>query len=286
MISEQLYNPTFNHAYANTLTVGSGKQQHTAHRLKCKMPRLATVHGAASRQRYAAVCDMNNTDLVWKVPKGDVVRGVTISATSASAAVLKSLETSIVETDNPDAAGTPCGEIAFALYRTGDDLAAEPQYPIGSYIIGNENDFSNERNSSMVMRSYNESMANQYGFFFQYFLANCRGHGQSLTVSSDPDAGEWFSSIYFRQAATGPVITGQTGAPVVYAAASRTLFHNISEHEGVYVPFTTAAGMVGDSTWGMAIAFVAEATFHEVTGAKNWKALDLDITVHVESVGV
>lgn len=283
MISEQLHNPTFNHAYANTLTVGSGKQQHTAHRLKCKMPRLATVHGAASRQRYAAICDRNNTDLVWKVPKGDVVRGITISAPSTSVVILKSLEATIVETDIANAAGTPCGEIAFALYRTGDDLAAETHNPIGSYIIG---DFSNERGSSMGTHAYNPSSNDQYQSFFQYFLVNCSGHVRSLTVSADPDAGEWFSSIYFRQAATGPVISGQAGAPVVYAAASRTLFKNMSEHEGVYVPFTTAAGMVGDGTWGMAIAFVAEATFHENTGATHWKALDMDVTVHVESVGI
>ena len=284
MISEQLYNPTFNRAFANSLTVGTGRLQHTAYRMKCKMTRLATIPGASSRQRYAAICDASDTDLVWKVPKGGVVRGVTISAPPATVAILRDLDSSIVETDIAHAGGTPCGEIALGLYRTGDDLTADAQYPIGSYIVGDN--FSNERASTARVHGYSPSQNDQYQSFFKNFLVNCNGHAESLTISNDPDAGVWFTTIHYRQAVTGSVITGQVGAPVVYAAASRTLFRNMTEHAGVYIPFMTAAGLVGDGTWGMALAFVAEATFHEDTGAKHWKQLDMDVTVHVESVGV
>lgn len=281
MISEQVLSPTFDRVIANNVQTGSGRLQSKAYRLKCQMADLPSTIGATGRQRYAAIHDVTDPDHVWKVPRSEVVLGVTISASSDNITILKALSSRLVNTSIADAESVPCGEMAFTLHRTSDDLTSSAHLPAGSYIVGN---IANERGSSATLQPYNPAATNQYGQYFQYFLANCNGHAQSLTISNNADAGDWNTTIRFRQQANGQHIGGQAGAPVVYAAAERSLFGNMTE-SGVYVPFTTGAGLVSDGTWGMAIGFVAEASYHESTGATQWNALEMDVTVHVASVG-
>ena len=279
MIGSQLLSPAFNAMrVVDSISVGTGCLRQTAHRLTCTMPDKATAIGPSSRQRFAPICSSDSPDLVWKVPAGCVVNGVTIIPHSTSAPVLRTLSSSIVSTTDAGANGTPCGEIAFTLHRTSGDLYDDPHYPIGSYMVGDH--MQHDRAGNVNTRVYNPSQQDQYQSYFRHFIVNCDGHAQSLTVNSDSNAGAWHSLIHYRQAASGQLLTGQAGAPVVYVAAEHALFR----HGTVYVPFTQKAGLVSDGTWGLAIGFVSEATYHELTGATKWHALSLDIIVHTHSV--
>lgn len=278
MISGQIQSPAFGSVRVqDSLTVGSGRLSATAVNLRCSAPDKATLVGRSSRQRFIAICSRDDPASVWKVPKGSYVKGVTvIAADQMTYDVLKNLPTSIVETTDVHANGTPCGDIAFTLHRTGADESDDAQTPIGTYVFSDS--------SSQGSREYNAGDDDQYSMFFRHFLVNCDGHSESTAVNPSSDAGVWHTSILFRQSAGQQSVHSQTGAPVVYNAASRSLFANHTKSYGVYIPFTRGSGLVSDGTWGLAIGFVAEATYNALTGATKWKAINLDIVVHTESV--
>lgn len=278
MISGQIQSPAFGSVRVqDTLMVGSGRLSSTAINLRCSVPDKATLIGPGSRQRFIAICPRDDPTAVWKVPEGSYVRGVTVlAADQMTYDVLTNLPTAIVETTDVHANGTPCGDIAFTVHRTGADDSDDAQVPIGTYVFSDS--------QSQGSRQYNAGDDDQYGTFFRHFLVNCDGHTQSATVNPSSDAGEWHSTICFRQSAGQQSIHSQTGAPVVYNAASRSLFGNHSKSHGVYIPFTTGSGLISDGTWGLAIGFVAQATYSELTGATKWKAINLDVVVHLESV--
>ena len=259
----------------DSIHVGDASLSANAHPLRLNM--LAKSDTAPSRDRFAALYDPSASEQKpWAVPYGLVVKGLTIKPRGASAAVLKTLPTS-VDTDVAGANQVPCGEIALTIHRISiaDNQTTNGNcYPVGTYVS-----FNDENSFVAPALTYTDTDNDQFASYFKHFIVNCsKDTPDSGFIGTTPP----WDTVRYRQAYNAVHYRGQPGAPVVYVDASRSLFAN-SEKE-IYIPIN--GNLAADGTGGMAIGFVSQSSYNASGGAKTWPAVDLDVVLHTEQVSV
>lgn len=285
-VSSQLRSQVLqNLTVTDRLSVGQGSLRNTAFPVKLEMlqKNVLLTQRSNSRQRFSSL--YKEAGKTWKVPTGYIVQGLTVSASDQqSLEVLKALPTSLSSAE----ADVPCGEIALTVHRTTDESTTDACTPAGNYVLAGSSAYNTESNFT-TGTDYVDA-PNAFGEYFQYFLVNSGTLPDSEVISQDAN----WDQVAYRQAVSGTQYLGQSGAPVVYMDASRSVFGSISSDVqkqcNVYIPFTTGCGLVADGSWGIAIGFVAEAGYPSgaaglVSGTNQWPSLSLDVIVHCQAVG-
>lgn len=225
--------------------------------------------GRDARTRHTALFETSPHE-TWKVPRGETIIGVTIvPRNEATLNILKALPTSLQSTEQVT---TPCGEVAFALYKTADASTLTSCNPAGTFVYPNTSNFNSE--TTFVTGTPYTPADNAFTSFWSNF-----SHTNNSASGNIATGGTW-GSIAYRTVVSNSGST-QVGAPKVWADASRVLFAN-STMAGIYLPYMD--GQVSDGTLGIGMAFISQCGYSATTGATKWPAMYMDVYVHTQSV--